>query len=161
MVETKLLHEFYTQTVNNITLETALIEHYIINPQFTPWDNFTAPEARDLIKAHDISHLIFGCTTSYMGEYCVQTWNGFGANLNINPLSAPKYILNKDLRQLVLPTSLFKYAITHIGEFLKARSLIKNQAKLMTKKWEYFKEEDYMQKTIAEIRKEYNIQILL
>jgi ubiquinone biosynthesis protein Coq4 len=160
MIETTALHTFYSQTVKNLTLETAMIEHYKINPQFTPWDKFTAPEARNLIKAHDISHLIFGCTTSYMGEYMVQTWNGFGANLNINPLSAYKYLFNKDLRQLVLPTSLFQYAITHIGEFIKVRGLIKKQAKLMTKKWEYFKEEAYMQKTIAEIRAEYNIQIL-
>jgi ubiquinone biosynthesis protein Coq4 len=161
MTETTQLHTFYTQDINNLTLEKALIEHYKINPQFTPWDKFTAPEARNLIKSHDISHLIFGCTTSYMGEYMVQTWNGFGANLNISPLKAHKYLLNKDLRQLVLPTSLFRYATRHIAEFIKIRGLIKKQSKLMSKKWEYFQEEAYMQKTIAQIRDEYNIQILL
>jgi ubiquinone biosynthesis protein Coq4 len=160
MIEVTQLHTFYTSTVNDMTLETAMIEHYKINPQFTPWDRFIVPEARNLIKAHDISHLVFGCTTSYMGEYMVQTWNGFGANLNINPLIAYKYLLNKDLRQLVLPTSLFQYAIAHLSEFIKVRGLIKKQAKLMTKKWEYFNEEQYMQKTISEIRAEYNILIL-
>jgi ubiquinone biosynthesis protein Coq4 len=159
MIETQL-STFYTQTTNEMTLEKALVEHYKINPQFTPWDQFDTPEARNLIKAHDISHLIYGCDTSYMGEFMVQTWNGFKSNLNIPPREGLKYLMNKDLRQLVLPTSLFSYAITHIMDFVKIKSRIKRQAKLMIKKWEYFQEEPYMSKTIGEIRSEYNIEII-
>jgi ubiquinone biosynthesis protein Coq4 len=154
------LTNFYTTTVNELTLAKALDEHYKINPQFTPWYKFEAKEARDLIKSHDISHLIFGCDTSYIGEYMVQTWNGSGANLNIPKSEGLKYLMNKDLRQLVLPTSLFSFAITHIMDFIKVRKLIKTQASLMTKKWEYFQEEPFMDKTIAEIRSEYGIVIL-
>jgi ubiquinone biosynthesis protein Coq4 len=154
------LCQFYTTDINQMSLKDALNEHYKINPQFTPWYQFDTPEARNLIKAHDISHLLFGCDTSYNGEYCVQTWNKYGSNLNIPPAQAFKYIANRDLRSLVLPTSLFSYAMTHISLFIKERSLIKKQAKLMTKKWQYFKEESYMDKTIGEIRAEYGIEIL-
>ena len=157
---TQQLSNFYTVQINDMTLQKALDEHYKINLQVTPWDQFEALEARMLIKAHDISHLIFGCDTSYSGEYCVQTWNKCGSNLNIKLQDGFKYIMNKDLRSLVLPTSLFSYAFSHISEFVKLREKIKVQAKLMTKKWEYFQEEPYMDKTISEIRLEYNIQIL-
>ena len=132
------LSNFYTYDVNDMTLQKALDEHYKINPQFTPWDQFEASEARNLIKAHDISHLLYGCDTSYIGEYMVQTWNGLGSNLNIKPRNGLKYTMNRDLRSLVLPTSLFSYAITHIPEFIKVRSRINTQSKLMTKKWQYF-----------------------
>jgi ubiquinone biosynthesis protein Coq4 len=154
------LSNFYSHDINDFTLIKALDEHYKINPQFTPWDQFEAPEARNLIKSHDISHLIYGCDTSYGGEYCVQTWNKFGSNLNIQPQDGLKYLMNKDLRSLVLPTSLISYALSHIMEFIKLRGQIKNQAKLMTKKWEYFQEEPYMTKTISEIRVEYGIEVL-
>jgi ubiquinone biosynthesis protein Coq4 len=154
------LSNFYTNDINSMSLAKALDEHYKINPQFTPWDQFDTPEARNLIKSHDISHLIYGCDTSYGGEYCVQTWNKFGSNLNIKPQDGLKYLMNKDLRSLVLPTSLISYALSHIMKFIKLRGQIKNQAKLMTKKWEYFQEELYMNKTIGEIRAEYGIEIL-
>jgi ubiquinone biosynthesis protein Coq4 len=153
-------NNFYTSAINNLTLQEALDIHYQINPQFTPWDQFDTPEARNLIKNHDISHVIFGCDTSYGGEYCVQTWNKYGSNLNISFTQFPKYIFNKDLVQIVLPSKLIQYAMTHIGEFMNFRKQIKAQAKLMTKKWEYFKEEPYMDKTIGEIRAEYGIEIL-
>jgi ubiquinone biosynthesis protein Coq4 len=154
------LNQFYTTDINTMKLKDALIEHYKINPQFTPWDQFEDQVARDLIKAHDISHLLYGCDTSYNGEYCVQTWNKYGSNLNILPTQVFNYLGNKDLRSLVLPTSLFSYAFTHISLFVKERGLIKKQASLMTKKWEYFQEEKYMDKTIEQIRKEFGIEIL-
>ncbi len=151
---------FYTNLINNLTLSQALDEHYKINPQFTPWYNFDQVEVRNLIKSHDISHLIFGCDTSYMGEFMVQTWNSFGSDTNINPKDSFKYLTNKNLRSLVLPTNLFGYAITHILEFIKIRKLIKKQSKLMTKKWQYFEEELYINKTINQIRLEYGIVTL-
>lgn len=154
------LTQFYTIDIVTMSLKDALKEHYKINPQFTPWDQFDTLEARNLIKAHDISHLLYGCDTSYMGEYMVQTWNGFGSNLNIKPQDSLKYLLNQDLRSLVLPTKLASYALTHLKKFVTVRGIIKKQSKLMTKKWEYFQEEFYMDQIIGEIRKEYGIEIL-
>ncbi|MBC7472296.1 MAG: hypothetical protein H7196_03500 [candidate division SR1 bacterium] len=156
---TKKLTKFYATEINTMSLKDALNEHYKINPQFTPWDQFDTPEARNLIKAHDISHLLYGCDTSYTGEYMVQTWNGFGSNLNIKPQDSLKYLLNQDLRSLVLPAKLMSYALTHLKEFMIVRGLIKKQSKLMTKKWEYFQEDSYLSKTIGNIREEYGIKI--
>lgn len=157
---TEKLTQFYTNDINAMSLKDALNEHYKINPQFTPWDQFDTPEARNLIKAHDISHLLYGCDTSYTGEYMVQTWNGFGSNLNIKLQDSLKYLLNQDLRSLVLPTKLINYSLTHLKQFIAVRGMIKKQSKLMTKKWQYFQEELYMDKIVSDIRKEYGIKII-
>lgn len=149
--------DFYTTKINNLRLRDCLEIHYNLNPQFTRWDKYEAVETRNLIKSHDISHIIFACDTSYSGEYCVQTWVKFGANLNIPLLESIKYITKKDLIQLVLPPKLISYSLTHRSEFSTFKQAIKTQAQLMTKKWEYFQEEKYMDKTIGQIRKEYNI----
>jgi ubiquinone biosynthesis protein Coq4 len=153
--------EFYSDKINGMTLQEALDMHYAINPQFTPWDQFDQEVARNLIKSHDISHVVFGSDTSYMGELIVQSWNKYGANLNITITAAPKYLLNKHLRTLVLPTRLIPFALTHIGAIIHNRGIVKTQAAKMTKKWEYFQEDKYMNTTIGDIRSEYGIDIKL
>lgn len=152
-----IFSDFYSDKINNLSLKECLEIHYHLNPQFTRWDKYDALETRNLIKSHDISHIIFGCDTSYSGEYCVQTWAKLGANLNIPMRERIKYITKKDLIQLILPPKLISYSLTHISEFSNFKQQIRTQAQLMTKKWEYFNEEKYMDKTIGEIRKEYNI----
>ena len=160
MLQQFTFQDFYSNKINNLTLREALDIHYELNPQFTPWYKYDSPEAMSLIKAHDISHVIFGCDTSYGGEYTVQTWVKFGANLNIPKSQILKYLSNKDLIKIVLPRKLITYAITHISDFQNIRKSIKTQAKLMRRKWEYFQEEGYLNKTIGEIRSEYGIEVM-
>lgn len=151
---------FYSTEINEITLEQALKMHYELNPQFTPWDKYDTFEASRLIKAHDISHVIFGCDTGYGGEFQVQTWVKYGAKLNISPLQMPKYLFNKDLFQIVLPPKLIQYSLTHRKEFREYSKLIKLQAAKMTRKWIYFEEKAYMNKIVGDIRGEYNIDLI-
>jgi ubiquinone biosynthesis protein Coq4 len=156
------LNQFYTIDINQMTLRDALTEHYNINPQFTRYDQFETKEAGSTIKSHDISHLIYGCDTSYLGEYKVQMWNNFSSKKTMPKLSL-KLIFSKDARaliQLVLPTGLIKFAKEHKEEMNKVKANIKIQSDKMTKKWIYGNEEQYMDKTIGEIREEYGIQIL-
>jgi ubiquinone biosynthesis protein Coq4 len=156
------LNQFYTIDINQMTLRDALTEHYNINPQFTRYDQFETIEAGNTIKSHDISHLIYGCDTSYLGEYKVQMWNNFSSKKTMPKLSL-KLIFSKDARaliQLVLPTGLVKFAKEHKEEMDKVKANIKIQSDKMTKKWIYGNEEKYMDKTIGKIREEYGIEIL-
>jgi ubiquinone biosynthesis protein Coq4 len=156
------LTTFYTTTINDWTLAKALEEHYKINPQFTRYDQFETLEAGSTIKSHDISHLIYGCDTSYLGEYKVQMWNNNGSK-NTMPKLSFKLIFSKDLKsliQLVIPTGLIKFARDHKIEMDKVKAEIKARSTRMTKKWIYGEEEKYMDKTIAEMRGEFGIEIL-
>jgi hypothetical protein len=156
------LQDFYTNQILGMTLEKAIEEHYKVNPQFTRYDEFETIEGGNLIKSHDISHIIYGCNTSYMGEFKVQMWNNYGST-NTNPKIPFKTVKSKDFKiilQLVLPTSLFSYAFWHVREFASFWNTIRKQTKNMSKKWVYGDEEKYMKKTIAEIRQEYNILII-
>jgi ubiquinone biosynthesis protein Coq4 len=156
------LNKFYTSTINNLTLAKALEEHYKINPQFTRYDQFETLEAGNTIKSHDISHLIYGCDTSYLGEYKVQMWNNNGSK-NTMPRLSLKLIFSSDLKaliQLVIPTGLIKFAKEHKVEMDKVKAEIKTRSTQMTKKWIYGEEGNYMDKTIAEIRREFGIKVL-
>jgi ubiquinone biosynthesis protein Coq4 len=156
------LSQFYTHDINNLTLAKALDEHYKINPQFTRYDEFETKEAGNTIKSHDISHLIYGCDTSYLGEYKVQMWNNNGSK-NTMPRLSLKLIFSSDLKaliQLVIPTGLIKFAREHKQEMDKVKAEIKARSTRMTKKWIYGEEGKYMYKKIAEIRGEFGIEVL-
>jgi ubiquinone biosynthesis protein Coq4 len=156
------LTTFYTTTINNWTLAKALEEHYKINPQFTRYDQFETFEAGQTIKSHDISHLIYGCDTSYLGEYQVQMWNNNGSKKTM-PKFSFKMIFSKDLKsliQLVIPTGLIEFARENKTEMDKVKAEIKTRSTRMTKKWIYGEEGKYMYKKIAEIRGEFGIEIL-
>ena len=149
--------EFYSTKINHLTLQEALDLHYKLNPQFTHWSKFDTKAAQYLIKNHDISHVIFGSDTSYPGEYCVQTWVKYGCKLNIKPAEIFGYIFNKDLIQIVLPSKLIHYSLTHLRDFASFKKQIKFQASKMTKKWQYGESQNYMTKSIGSIRQEFNI----
>jgi ubiquinone biosynthesis protein Coq4 len=162
MTDSPNLHTFYIKTVNNLTLKKALVEHYKINPQFTRYDQFETLEAGNAIKSHDISHILYGCDTTLLGEYKVQMWNNFSST-KTRPKISFKLIFSKDakaLMQLVIPTGLIKFAREHKVEMNRIKNEIKTQSDKMTKKWIYGEEEKYMNKTIGEIRDEFGIQIL-
>jgi hypothetical protein len=153
---------FYNHDINNLTLQNALDEHYKINPQFTLYNEFETKEAGSAIKSHDISHLIYGCDTSYLGEYKVQMWNNNGSK-NTMPKVSLRLVFSKDVKaliQLVIPTGLIKFAKEHKVEMDKVKAEIKISSDKMIKKWIYGKEEVYMSKTIDVIRAEYGIEIL-
>ena len=71
------MDSFYTTELEAITLQDALRKHYLLNPQFTVWSQYKSDNAKKLVKAHDISHLVFGCDTSLLGEMRVQLWAKF------------------------------------------------------------------------------------
>jgi hypothetical protein len=154
------LSSFYTTTINDLTLAKALEEHYKINPQFTPWYNCKTVIAKKLIKAHDITHLIFGSDTTFMGETVVQTWAEFGVDINVKFVYRFKYFVDSTARSLIIPKGMFGFMFSNWREVLSLRKQIKAKSKSMTQKWKYFEEEQYMNKTIDEIRAEYGITTL-
>jgi ubiquinone biosynthesis protein Coq4 len=153
------LKNFYTEKINNLTLVEVLEIYYSINPQFTPWHKYNSEIAKKLVKAHDITHIVFGCDTTLLGEMRVQLWTKFGVK-SFSWKETLNYARDKESRVLIMNPigyyAMFIFFIKHLSEVWK----VKQQTKLLYKKWEYFEEDKYMAKTIGEIRKEYNIQIV-
>ncbi len=147
---------FYTEQINELTLAEAFKIHYEINPQFTPWYNCKSEILQKMMRSHNISHIIYGCNTSLLGEMQVQFWNQFGSFVPKTWADIKKAFADKETRQIITPTGLIPFFLTHISEIFR----VKKQTKLMTKKWVFFDEEKYMNIIVGEIRSEYNIKIL-
>lgn len=150
---------FYTLTAEDLTLAEALRRHYALNPQFTVWSNYKSSVAQKLVKAHDISHIVFGCDTSLLGEMRVQLWANFAVQ-KFGFAESLTYAKDKESRVLLKnPVGywlMLVFFVKHVEEIFKVR----RQSKLMQKKWVYFDEEKYMKMTVLAIRKQFGIVVL-
>ena len=150
---------FYIHTVNGLTLNDALCRHYVLNPQFTVWSGYKSDTAQKLVRAHDISHIVFGCDTSLLGEMRVQLWAKFGVK-SFGIKESLNYAKDKEAKVLLKNPvgywSMFVFFLKHLSEV----RTIHKQSKLMIKKWVYFNEHAYMDMTVRNIRHQFGIQVI-
>jgi len=150
--------DFYSEKINDLTLADALSQHYERNPQFTIWSAYKSENAKKLVKAHDIMHIIFGCDTTLLGEMRVQLWSKFGVK-SFGLRESFRYARDKEARVLLKNPVGYRrmllFFLKHIGEIKEIRA----QARKMSRKWVYFDEDIYMTLKIGEIRKRFNIFI--
>jgi hypothetical protein len=153
------MNHFYIHAANDLTLEDALRKHYALNPQFTVWSAYKSEIAQKLVKAHDISHIIFGCDTSLLGEMRVQLWAKFGVE-TFGLRESLRYAKDKEAKILLKNPvgywAMLTFFLKNFEEVFKVRS----QSKSMTKRWVYFDEQAYMQTTVEQIRHQFHIQVI-
>ena len=147
--------DFYSQKIDTLTLAQAFKIHYEINPQFMPWYDAKSSILQKMMKSHDLSHIIYGCDTTMLGEMQVQFWNSFGSKVPKNFKDFTSAVTDKETREILTPAGLFPFFLNNLPEIWRVRKL----AKSMSKKWVFFDEERYMNTTIGDIRKEFNIVI--
>ena len=142
-----------------MTLQDGLRKHYLLNPQFTQWNNYTSDNAKKLVKAHDISHLVFGCDTSLLGEMRVQLWAKFAVQ-KFSFKESLAYARDKEARVLLKNPvgylAMFMFFLKHFSEIGKVR----RQSRTMTAKWVYFDEDAYVKLPVRDIRKRFGIVVI-
>lgn len=142
-----------------LTLEDGLRKHYLLNPQFTHWHDYKSDNAKKLVKAHDISHLVFGCDTSLLGEMRVQLWAKFAVQ-KFSFKETLAYARDKEARVLLKNPvgylAMFMFFLKHVSEINKVR----RQSQMMTAKWVYFDEDAYMKLPVGDIRKGFGIVVI-
>ncbi len=148
--------ELYSRGADHLLLKQALDVHYFLNPQFTPWDQYVSAQAKGLVRAHDISHIIFGCDTGLLGEMQVQLWSKFA----VQPLGFSdkiRYARDKESRVLLKNPVGYRKMFTFFIQNFDQVKRVRLQAAKMTKQWRYFQEDQYFAVPLGQIRSEYGI----
>ena len=142
-----------------MTLKDAMYRHYLLNPQFTVWSDYKSETARKLVKAHDISHLVFGCDTSLLGEMRVQLWAKFAVQ-KFSLKETLAYAKDKEARVLLKNPvgylAMFQFFVKHVSEI----SRVRKHSRQMLKKWVYFNEDAYMTMAVGDIRTQFGIVVI-
>jgi hypothetical protein len=158
----------------NITLKEALDQYYAQNPGFYKPDEFEG-SSNNILLTHDICHIVFGCDTSIAGETKLEVWTLFATNLGFktyyDDYLSPLLMAGKDaLSGDSVAKEGFKEAIRiffkppkSIQQFVSVSfSYIK--VFLMTRKvnpkWHYYNYHSHLDRSIAAIRREFNIQVV-
>lgn len=154
------MYEFQKQ--NSLqTLEQGLQEFYSINPAFKELLEIDSPNAK-VFKEHDYTHVLFGMGTSIEEESLLDTYVIWGMKFNwgsiIDFYRDPDY--SEFIKSLVGKYggywSIFKIYVSLIPIKFKIFRLCMK----MTKRWNYHRPENYLHKTLKEIREEFNIKLL-
>lgn len=142
----------------NLTLRQGLTQFYRYNKHLVLRQQAgLSAEAAAFFRSHDIAHVIFGCDVSLFGEGSVKIWTLFGTTLGFRNhikgyRSVNAFVLSTDF-------SAGQY-ITGLPVFLLAVPRLIFRAMRMSKPWPWTAFTPYLDRPIADIRKEFNIQVL-
>ena len=156
------MYEFQHQNCE-LTLEEGLDIYYQSFPEDTKIiEDIDGPR---WLFGHDCTHVIFGLDISMEQESILDTWSFWGTDLSIKNLL--DFIIasrkNTDFNKLYKKfyreygiTGLIKLYFSTLPFKRKARAMTKK----MTKKWPYVPPQQYLNRSIRELRQEFNIKIL-
>lgn len=141
---------------DKITLQEGLEKFQHRNMKYFS-KRLMSPEGETFLKCHDIAHVVFGCDTTIYGEGVVKIWTSFGTTSSFwkivngyNEVSAFELF-----RQYS-----FRHVLKNILRYLRVIPKTLFRVQKMTKPWPFADYQTYLNMPIAEIRKEFNIQIV-
>ncbi len=116
-----------------------------------------SPEASDFFRCHDTAHVVFGCDTSIFGEGILKIFTIFGTTLGfwkhlMGYADANAFALFKQYSWRHLMGHIFKLLANVPRAFINAKQ--------MSKPWPWADHSQYLDRSIVEIRREFNIKVL-
>jgi len=143
---------------SNITLRQGLESFYA---KYEGYHSHTkegiSDEAKAFFRSHDIAHVLFGCDISLFGEGSVKIWTLFGTTLGFwNHIRGYKeanaFRLSRNFG--------IAHVVRNIFKFLLSIPVLIVRAKRMHRPWPWSGYGPYLDMSISEIRKEFNIRVV-
>ena len=147
----------YQDQDSPMTLREGLDEYYRMNPEVTPPEE-ASEEGEQFFHSHDVTHVVFGTTTTFRDEGINDLWSMYGLDISMR-----EYVG----RGLEVPEvkALFKEFgtwafIKELAKFPGYWPKVRRQAKKMTKPWPWKGYADYLDVPLAQVRREFGIEVL-
>lgn len=146
----------YEQQEAQQSLREGLSEYYSSDPSLLAPTDVSNDIAIGL-RAHDASHVVFGCDTSVRGEVVLARWSLFGVEhgteIYLRGLrSKETRFLFVDFIRKIRPLILLLATID------SSRALLRSL--FLRKRWPSFEWEHYADKPLAEIRRNFGIRVV-
>ena len=146
----------YQAQDSSLTLREGLAEYFRENRGLME----EADLPRDLsvsLHSHDITHVVFGCDTSLLGEVVLVRWSLFGVTGWLRP-----YLMGLRRRET---RGLFRDALSGFRPsmwwpMVKLATLAIVRSLRMRKRWPFEGYEPYLDQPLCEIRNRFGIRVL-
>lgn len=134
-----------------LTLAEGLAEMAAANPGLIPADD---PALRELVRAHDSCHVLFGLGTTLEDEALADTWTLFGSTVTLQQYS--QYLRHEAFTGL----------IREIGWWPLLRGTLRSlprmaraiwRARKMTARWPFFDYAQFLDTPLVTLRQRFNI----
>ena len=148
----------YQQQDTRLTLREGLAEYYEANPDLVDPRETSTADLGVYFRNHDVSHVLFGTTTSLRDEGLQDMWTFLAIDVTKREYVA-EFMGTEEGKQIMRKIPIWgslKGIVWLIG---MTPSLIW-RSRRMTKKWPWRGWESYLDEPLGEIRREFRLRVL-
>ena len=137
----------------DVTLREALGKFHRKNSRII-LDTEISNDSDIFYNCHDIAHVIFDCDTSLRSEGIVKLWTIFGTTLGF--VNHVKEYADANAFEMFRKYSL-RHILANVLKIIVVAPVVITRARKMKKKWPWTSYDKYLDISINEIRKKFNI----
>lgn len=148
----------YQEQDSPLTLAQGLAEYYRVNGDRVQPPSSLPPESAALFKSHDICHVVFGLDTTMEDEAVVDTRTLLSCDVGFARYSV--YVASNKEAQAAFKEAGFAAVVWGTLKSLPrlARAIRENFR--MTRKWPWVPPENFKERTLSDLRREYGIRVI-
>lgn len=117
-----------------------------------------SPELGDFLDAHDRCHVVFGLDTSLPQEVMADIWTMFGSDVVLS--NYVSYLKHPEVNGILKEIG-YKVWISQTVKAVPAMFRVFRRTRRMHKKWPFRGYEAFADRPLAEIRREFGIEVTL
>jgi hypothetical protein len=137
------------------TLREAMAEYYRTIPDLLEPQEM-CPGAEMFLRRHDVAHVVFGCDTTYRGETLANTWTVFGSTAGIRGFT--ELFDYGELSRLFAEVGWPRVVLETLRWIWGVLQVIARTWN-MPAQWPWKEYELYLDRTLAELRRDFNIAV--
>jgi hypothetical protein len=145
----------YKRPDSEMTLGDGLAEYYAQIPELTN-PSHLPPEEAAFFRAHDATHVVFGCDISPVEELWIGAWTWAGTSATLRDIL--RYARSREVSRIRREFGYLQGMRLFLRELPRLLRIIR-LAQRMSRRWPLLGHEAYLQRPLREIRAEFNIDI--
>ena len=120
-------------------------------------DRDDSADVQEFFLCHDTAHVVFGCDTSIFGEGMLKIFTIFGSTLGFwKHLTA----YSQANASALFRQYSFNHVVRNVFYVIAGMPRAWVRARRMTRAWPWADHDEYLDTTVAEIRREFNIEVI-
>lgn len=158
MAEDEVARLGYQQQESQLTLREGLDEYFAANPGLLDASATSSRALGTYLANHDVSHVVFGTSTSLRGEMLQDTWTFLAIDV-----SAVRYVrefVREEEGRQVMKEAIRPNALPGMLWLLGQLPRLLRVSRRMERKWLWEGWEPYLDEPLGKIRSEFGIRVV-
>jgi hypothetical protein len=147
----------YQRADATMTLREGLAEYYRVNPGLSEPAGIKDLKSATYFHNHDSTHVVFGTHTGPLHEGVNDLWTIFGVDIRFKDY-AGGFFATDESKQIAKEFDI-KTIVPLLWGTVRSIPEIRRRTKAMTKKWPWVPPEEYLDRPLSDLRREFGIEV--